>query len=711
MDNTDSIMSIFDSFNVFFVIINIFIQTVFSDSGEYKHLSPDSLLGRYMKRILANVKVLPYENISELSNDIITYYSENESSKIIIEDDDIKSKDKYYHTISTHQNHQQLINILNQITSSSSTTINKTSLPYITKTGITQLISLDNKTDCLQYFISYIENLKYNNNMIEAIHSIHHFINMNMQGNNNELCYGLYFLALLSKHFNYNKIAMNYINETIKVSHLHKNEECVLLTLYLQYQIFVLNNNIQAESLIIECINQSKELNNKDKLLENNNENKSNLNNNNNNNYLTILFQLSYCSYILLNPKLTYENEIDNNNNTSISFIQKVKELLHFSYPLFNDIDNEWNVTKMKDLKTLLLYYYSINITLWDMIGYNIISEFNINTIKSNEFLLKWKRLLHMKVEEGKSMYYIIIYYNFHRFNERINLIEEEETADKDTPEWRLIKYMLLYTQSKNRDINKDDIRNYYKLYKNELEIQQSNNIQYKLELMSLKCEYKLDIEKNYNDGFNSIYDLIYYCKENVFFIIYIFIQQNFSFYQAKYIIEYAENLINKAIYNNPQLNSLLVEGLIISKKYNLYSYITKIEILQLYFLQKNNIYELSGKDVNENLKMYLNKISEYFNEYDKSKYTILISSIMVNIYKTNKEMVNVNDILLLLDRVLQIVECYESRMLKKSIFMLKSFIFHLTGDKSKREEFAKMYNLLQTNITKYKIIKYYLTY
>lgn len=92
---------------------------------------------------------------------------------------------------------------------------------------------------------------------------------------------------------------------------------------------------------------------------------------------------------------------------------------------------------------------------------------------------------------------------------------------------------------------------------------------------------------------------------------------------------------------------------------------------------------------------MYLNKISEYFNEYDKSKYTIIISSIMVNLYKTNKEMVNVNDILLLLDRVLQIVECYESRKLKKSIFMLKSFIFHLIGDKSKREEFAKMYNLL----------------
>lgn len=249
-----------------------------------------------MKRILANVQVLPYENISELSNDIITYYSENELSVISRDDDDDdKSKEKYYHTISTHQNHQQLINILNKITSSSSSsTTNKTSLPYITKTGITQLISLDNKTDCLQYFISYIENLKYNNNMIEAIHSIHHFTNMNMQGNNNELCYGLYFLALLSKHFNYNKIAMNYINETIKVSHLHKNEECVLLTLYLQYQIFVLNNNIQAENLIIECINQSKELNNKNKLLENSNENKSNVNNNNNNNYLTILFQLSY---------------------------------------------------------------------------------------------------------------------------------------------------------------------------------------------------------------------------------------------------------------------------------------------------------------------------------------------------------------------------------------------------------------------------------
>lgn len=180
-----------------------------------------------------------------------------------------------------------------------------------------------------------------------------------------------------------------------------------------------------------------------------------------------------------------------------------------------------------------------------------------------------------------------------------------------------------------------------------------------------------------------------------MFYHLYILIKQNFSFYQAKYIIEYAENLINKSIYNNPQLNSLLVEGLIISKKYSLYSYITKIEILQLYFLQKNNIYELSGKDVNENLKMYLNKIKEYFNEYDKSKYTIILSSIMVNLYKINKETIDVNDILLLLDKILPIVECYESRKLKKSIFMLKSLIFHLTGDKSKREEFAKMYNLL----------------
>lgn len=112
-----------------------------------------------------------------------------------------------------------------------------------------------------------------------------------------------------------------------------------------------------------------------------------------------------------------------------------------------------------------------------------------------------------------------IIYYNYNynRFDERIKLIEEEQTTEEDIPEWRLIKYMLLYTQSKNRDINKDDIRNYYKIYENELEIQQSNNIQYKLELMSLKCEYKLDIENNYNDGFNSIFDLIYYCKENVY--------------------------------------------------------------------------------------------------------------------------------------------------------------------------------------------------
>lgn len=79
------------------------------------------------------------------------------------------------------------------------------------------------------------------------------------------------------------------------------------------------------------------------------------------------------------------------------------------------------------------------------------------------------------------------------------------------------MKYMLLYRQSKNRDINKDEIRNLYRFYKEELESQQSKNIQYKLELMSLRCEYKLDIEYNYNDGFNSIYDLIYYCKENVF--------------------------------------------------------------------------------------------------------------------------------------------------------------------------------------------------
>lgn len=67
----------------------------------------------------------------------------------------------------------------------------------------------------------------------------------------------------------------------------------------------------------------------------------------------------------------------------------------------------------------------------------------------------------------------------------------------------------------------------------------------------------------------------------------------------------------------------------------------------------------------------------------------------MVNLYKIDKETINVNDILLLLDKILPIVECYESRRLKKSIFMLKALVFHLTGDNAKREEFSKMYNIL----------------
>lgn len=135
------------------------------------------------------------------------------------------------------------------------------------------------------------------------------------------------------------------------------------------------------------------------------------------------------------------------------------------------------------------------------------------------------------------------------------------------------------------------------------------------------------------------------------------------------------------------------MEGLIISKKYNLYSYIIKLEILQLYFLQKNNVYEISYNDMNEELKLYLNKVNEYFDEFDKAKYVVYISTTITNLYKNNKEAVDYNNIISLLDSVYPIIQSYESRKLKKLIFMSKALIYHINGDIEKREEFAKLYN------------------
>lgn len=119
------------------------------------------------------------------------------------------------------------------------------------------------------------------------------------------------------------------------------------------------------------------------------------------------LYSITSKVYFIYLNRISYDE-----NGEILTYFQKIKSLLHSSYPILENT-NKWCKIELGDIQQILYYLYSINISLWNVIGYKFVSQYILDTFKWNKNgiiqpLYLWKYLLQYENINDETMYLLL---------------------------------------------------------------------------------------------------------------------------------------------------------------------------------------------------------------------------------------------------------------------------------------------------------------